>query len=239
MHTLLWTKGSYQSPNFDTSNSSGENLPNSSYHFPNQKSSFLQILHDYSVSWKITPLYFFRSNVIYFARKGPIKVQIFETWVLWSKFTKFLSFLKQQVGFPSNFASLFSVTRHNSSVYFWLKFYILPTKGAYQSINLVKFHVSSRKSEILNFDGLLLSKLYNVSAKKVQKSYLSWYWRVMLSLNKNWLVVSNMTWEIWWIFTQALKSLKISLQWDLFIHSMRFELKKIQRSYLSSHWTVM
>ena len=36
----------------------------------------------------------------------------------------------------------------------------------------MKFQVSSRKSEILHFDGLLLSKSYKVSAKKVQKSCL-------------------------------------------------------------------
>ena len=57
-----------------------ENLPNSSCHFPNQTTVFLQILHDSLVSWKITPLYFFRSKVIYFAWKGPIKVQILETF---------------------------------------------------------------------------------------------------------------------------------------------------------------
>ena len=39
--------------------------------------------------------------------------------------------------------------------------------------NLVNFHERSRKSENLHFDGLLLSIAYKVSAKKVQKSYLS------------------------------------------------------------------
>ena len=39
--------------------------------------------------------------------------------------------------------------------------------------NLVIFHVSSRKSENLHFDGFLLSKAYKALAKKVQKSYLS------------------------------------------------------------------
>ena len=41
---------------------------------------FFQTLHDISVSWRITPLYFFKSNVMYFARKGPIKVQTFENF---------------------------------------------------------------------------------------------------------------------------------------------------------------
>ena len=80
IHFLLWIKGSNQSSNFDTSRCSVENLPNSSCDFLNHKSVFLQILHEASVSWKIIPLYVFRSNVIYFAQKGTIEMQIFETF---------------------------------------------------------------------------------------------------------------------------------------------------------------
>ena len=80
IHFLLWIKGSYQSLNFKTFECYGESLPNSSCHFPNHKSVFLQILHHPSVSWKITPLYFSSSNIIYFCEKEPIKVQIFETF---------------------------------------------------------------------------------------------------------------------------------------------------------------
>ena len=54
-------------PNFETLNCS-ENLSYSSCHSPNHKSIFLQILHHHSVSGKITPLYFFRSNIKYFAQ---------------------------------------------------------------------------------------------------------------------------------------------------------------------------
>ena len=39
--------------------------------------------------------------------------------------------------------------------------------------NLLNFNASSGKSENLHFDVLLLSIAYKVSAKKVQKSYLS------------------------------------------------------------------
>ena len=77
---LLWTKGSYQSSNFDTLECSGENLQNFSCHFPSNNSVFLHILHHSSVSWKITPLYFFSSKNTYFAQKEPIKVKIFETF---------------------------------------------------------------------------------------------------------------------------------------------------------------
>ena len=60
-----------------------------------------------------------------------------------------------------------------------------------------------------HFNGLLLSKVYIVWAKKVQRSYLSWHWRVMQNLKKNWLVVWKMTWEIWQIFTRAFERVKI------------------------------
>ena len=76
---LFLTKGSYQSPNFDTTKCSGENLPNFSNLFSNHKSDFLESLHISSLSWKITPLYFFSSNNIKFAQKEPNKVKIFET----------------------------------------------------------------------------------------------------------------------------------------------------------------
>ena len=50
IHFLLWKKGSHQSPNFDIFHCSGENLPNSSCHFSNHKSVFLQILRHSSAS---------------------------------------------------------------------------------------------------------------------------------------------------------------------------------------------
>ena len=39
--------------------------------------------------------------------------------------------------------------------------------------NLVNFNANSGKPENFHFEGLLLSIAYKVSAKKVQKSYLS------------------------------------------------------------------
>ena len=102
--------------------------------------------------------------------------------MLGSKFGEILSFLKQQIGFSSNFVSLFSIVRQNSSVLFSLKFFVLSTKRAYQSTNLVKFHLSSQKPEILHFDGLLLWKSNKVSAKKIQ-IFLLWIKRPNKSPN--------------------------------------------------------
>ena len=61
----------------------------------------------------------------------------------------------------------------------------------------------------VHFNKLLSNKVYNVWPKKVPRSYVSWYWRVIQNLKKNWLVIWKMTWRIWQIFTRALESLKI------------------------------
>ena len=55
-----------------------------------------------------------------------------------------------------------------------------------------------------HFNGLLLRKLCILWAKKVQRSYPSWHWRVMQNLKKNWLAAWKMTWGILQIFTGAL-----------------------------------
>ena len=62
-----------------------------------------------------------------------------------------------------------------------------------------------------NFDWSLLYKVYNVWPKKVQRSYISWNWRVMQNLKKNWLVVWKMTWGIWQSFIRTLESVKIGI----------------------------
>ena len=77
IHFLLWTKGFYQFSSFDTFECCGENLHNSSCHFPSSSSVCLQIFHHSSLSSKITPLYFLSSNNTYFAQKEPIKVKVY------------------------------------------------------------------------------------------------------------------------------------------------------------------
>ena len=66
IHFLLWIKGPNKSPNLETFFCS--------VHFPDHKTVFLQVLHHSLVSWNITSLYFFNSNVIQFGQKQPIKV---------------------------------------------------------------------------------------------------------------------------------------------------------------------
>ena len=100
------------------------------------------------------------------------------------------------------------------------------TKGAHQSAKFQTFGCSGEISPNLYFDRLLLLKVYKISAKKVQRSYVSWYWRVMQNLKKNLFVVSKTT-RIWWILIRALKSLKnLHFDWPLLCKVITFDLKK-------------
>ena len=107
--------------------------------------------------------------------------------------------------------------------------------------NLINLDPSNWSLKNVHFDALLLSKLYIVWAKKVHRSYLSWHWRVIQNLVRNQLVASKLTWGIWQILTWALKSLK-NFDFNGLLLSKKVYIiwaKKVQRSYLSWHWTVM
>ena len=65
-------------------------------------------------------------------------------------------------------------------------------------------------------------------------------WKSGTKFKEKLLLVSNITWGIWWFFTHPLKSPKNFTSMGYFCpRYMRFELKKIQRSYLSWYWTVI
>ena len=157
IYFLLCIKGSYHSLNFETSKRSGENLSYSSFHFPNHKSVFHQLLYHSSVSWKITLLYYFRLNVMCFAQKQLNKSKSFEN---------------------------FECSDQNSpnSCHFW------NNKSAF--FNLVNFHAINRKFAI--WWAPFVQSIYCLS-KRIQWSYVSWHWRVMQYLKKNWLVFWKMT----------------------------------------------
>ena len=92
------------------------------------------------------------------------------------KFTKFLmSYLKLQVTFSLNFASLFSVI-YSSALLSW-NLYDLD-KSTHQSAKFQKFDCWREISPNLYFDRLLLLKVYKISAKKVQRNYVSWHWQL-------------------------------------------------------------
>ena len=93
--------------------------------------------------------------------------------------------------------------------------------------NLVNFNASSGNSKNLYFNAVLLLLIaYKVSAKKVQKNYLSWHRKKVQTLKKNWRFVWRMAWEIWWTLTRAVESLKTCSLMDHFCKQyVMFELK--------------
>ena len=91
-----------------------------------------------------------------------------------------------------------SVSRDITPLYFFSSNFIYTfNKRSLSKYRFGEISHEQSKVEILHFDGFHLSKSYKVSAKKIKNSYLSWHWRVMQSLKKNRLVVSNTTWRIW------------------------------------------
>ena len=98
----------------------------------------------------------------------------------------------------------------------------------------------SKSLKNFHFNGLLLSKVYIVWAKKVERSYLSWNWIRVQNLERNQLVVSKLTQGIWQILTRALKSLKDFNFNELLLNKVYIAwTKKVERIYLSWHWRVM
>ena len=134
-------------------------------HFIFQTASqfFYHISSHFLISSKITTLYFFRSNITEGTNQS---ASFWDFWVLGSKFIKFSSFLKQQISFSWNFASIVSVMRYkNSSVLFYLKFYILSTK---KSLSRSKF------GEIKNLKfGTLMGSFHQSNIKFQLKKYRS------------------------------------------------------------------
>ena len=121
---LLWTKIIHQGIIFQTFESSNESSHNSSCHFWNQKvrvySNFaslfsvqnfslyiwnckpVSILHHSSVSWEVTPLYFFSWNFVLFWWKEPIKVLNFRFLISPNLYLDRLLLLKEYSGVVSH-----------------------------------------------------------------------------------------------------------------------------------------
>ena len=86
-------------------------MPSYPCHFWKTKSVFFQILHHPSLSWKITPLYIFRSNVVYtLYKRNQSKCKFLRLLIAWVKIHEMF------VNFETTNHFFFSVMRHNSSV---------------------------------------------------------------------------------------------------------------------------
>ena len=178
--------------------------------FETTRSGFIQILHHYSVSWKITPLYFFSSNLIYLGQK------LLDFWVVGWKFTKFLMpYLKPQVSFSLNSASLFNVMRDSLLYFFSWNFIWFLQKEPTTEQNVSLLTAQVKFYQICTLIGYLCWKYVKFQPKKVWRKYVSWYQRVVQNLKKNLFFVSKMT-RIWWILVRAIKSLtNLHFNWCL------------------------
>ena len=86
----------------------------------------------------------------------------------------------------------------------------------------------------LYLDRVVLLKAYKISAKNVQRSCVSWHWRLMQNVKKNSCVVLKLT-RICYIFIRALKSLKyLHFDWSLAWEVRNVWSKKAQRSTIES-----
>ena len=86
---MLLTKAAHQIANFQTCHYSHENLPNSSCHFWNQESVFLQTLHHSSVLSHL--------KIYMLWTKGAHESEDFQTFN-----SPFMPFFKSRVSFPLN-----------------------------------------------------------------------------------------------------------------------------------------
>ena len=159
----------------ETYDCSGQNLSNFLCKFWNE-SITLQILHPSSVSWKITPLYFFAKQYI-FAQKEPIEMKIFETFVCSGQ--NLSNFLYQswnnksiplQILYPSSVAwkiTLFFYSSNN--VYF----------AQYEPVKMKIFETFECLGQILSNS---LCQFWNNESIPVQILYLSSFWWKIIPL---------------------------------------------------------
>ena len=154
---------------------------------------------------------FFCWNFIWFGQKGIIKVQNFRLSTAHAEFHQICTFIGSFCWKYIKFQlrKYRGVMSHDieERCKIWRKIDFLFHK--WWILNLVNFGLSTWNFQNFYFDWFLLCKVYNVWAKKVQRSYVSWHWKAMQNLKKNWLVVWKMTWVIWHIFTSVVESLKI------------------------------
>ena len=104
--------------------------------------------------------------------------------------------------------------------------------------NFANFDQSTRKCQNRNFDKILLSKVENVWASNLQWNYVSWQWRMIQKLKRNWLVVLKLIWPSQ-ILTRALEKSNFFFNWLLVTKVYFVWATKVQRYYLSWHWRLM
>ena len=105
-----------------------------------------------------------------------------------------------------------------------------------------KCDFSSNHSKVQKFlfNGLFLSKVYEVWPKKIQRSYLSLKWTVMQNLNKPWpCSFKNDITNCVNFHYSTQRSEKLFIDGLFLSKAYNVSVKKFQRVYVSRHWELM
>ena len=174
--------------------------------FETTKSRLIKILYC-SVSWKNSSV-FFLSQTFTLWTKGARWYEVFKLLSGWVNIHQI-----PYVIFETKSQFFFKTLDHSSLSwditlwYFLAELYMMWTKGAHQRAKLQTFDCSRKISPNLYFDRPLLLKVCKILAKRVHRSYVSWPWRLIQNLKKNWLFQKWQEFgEIW---PEYLKLLKI------------------------------
>ena len=168
--------------------------------FETTRSGFIQFLHHCSLSWKITPLYFFSWSFIYFGQNYPFQVKFFGLLSGWEKIIQI-----SHVTFETT-----------SQFFFKRKFFFFFNKSA--------------KFQTFDCSGQISQNLYLIGYFCWQYINVSWYWRVVQNLIKKQFFVSKMTriWLILIWAVKSLKNL--DFHWSFLCKVYNVWPKKLQRS---------
>ena len=159
-------------------------------------------LNQSTVSSEITLLNFFGWNFIWVGRKEPNKVQNFRLFYCSREISLNFYFMLLLVKVHRFQVKTYSGVMSNNTKE-WRKMLRKSDflfKKWHEFGNLIR---SPKILKKLNFDGFILSKVYSVWLKKYQTRYLTWHWRVMQNLAKNWLVIWKIKWD--WVFATVMQ----------------------------------
>ena len=87
--------------------------------------------------------------------------------------------------------------------------------------NLTNFDLSTQNIKNLHFNRLLLTKVYNIWAEQVQRSYVWWHSRLMQSWRKTDLCFEKWHEEFDKFSPEHLKVSKLELWWHRFVQSWK------------------
>ena len=136
--------------------------------FETTRSRFIQILHHCSVSWKITPLYYFSTNLIYFGQKRGHRSEIFRLLTCCLKIHQI-----PHVIFETTNQFFFLEILHHSSLlwetnllYFFSLNFIWVRQRSSSKCKISDFRMLTWNFTKFVFDKLPLLKVYKISTTK-------------------------------------------------------------------------